>query len=113
MKNSHKALIFFTVVILLGFMDWLTTVVGLLFCGGTELNPVLSGLTKSNMIVFSATKLAAVMLTAFAAYKAVNLTKNTKNSWHLTNKLINGGIALTVLALSVVVANNMMIVFKL
>ena len=113
MKTSHKALIFFAVVFLLGFLDWLTTVVGLLFCGGTELNPVLSGLTKSNMIVFSAAKLAAVMVSGFAAYKAVNITKQAKNNWHITNKLVNGGVALTVLALSVVVANNMMIVFKI
>jgi uncharacterized membrane protein YidH (DUF202 family) len=113
MKTSHKALIFFAAVFLLGFLDWLTTVVGLLFCGGTELNPILSGLTKSNMIAFSASKLAAVMVAGFAAYTAVKIAKNSKNSWRLTNKLVNGGFALTVLALSVVVANNMMIVFKI
>ena len=98
---------------LLGYLDWLTTVVGLLFCGGTELNPVLSGLTKSSMLIFSATKLTAVALAGFAAYKAVDITAHSKNKFRLSSKFVNGGVSLTVLALTIVVINNMMVVFKI
>jgi Domain of unknown function (DUF5658) len=94
-------------------LDWLTTVVGLLFSGGTELNPVLSGLTKSSMLVFSGAKLTGVALAGFAAYKATDITINAKNDWHLTKKFVNGGISIIVFSLIVVVANNMIVVFKL
>ena len=112
MKNSKKALIIFAVVFLLGYLDWLTTVVGLL-CGRTELNPVVSGMTRSSMLGFSIIKLAAVSFAGFAAYEAANLAKHVRDKWHLTNKLANGGILLTVLSLSIVVTNNIIVVFKL
>lgn len=113
MKTSHKALVVLTIVFILGYLDWLTTVIGLLFCGGIELNPILSGLTKSSMMVFSAAKLTIVVIAALAAYKATDLTKYAKNNWRFTNKFVKGGISLTVLALSVIVANNIIVVFKL
>ncbi len=113
MKTLTKALLFLAVVFVLGYLDWLTTVVGLLFCGGTELNPVLSGLTKSSMLIFSATKLTAVAFAGFAAYKAVDIAAHAKNKLHLSSKFVNGGVSLTVLALSVVVTNNMIVVFRL
>ena len=112
MKNSNKALVFFAAVFLLGFLDWLTTVVGLLFCGGTELNPVLSGLTRSSLFIFSAVKLAAVGLAGFAAYKAFDIT-HSKSHLRLTGRFVTVGVSLTVLAMCVVVANNMMVVFNL
>ena len=112
-KTSHKAFIFLAAVFLLGYLDWLTTVAGLLFCGGVELNPLLAGLTNSSIMVFSVTKLTAVACAAFAAFKAANVAKYAKNSWRFTNKLVNGGFSLTVLVLVVVVANNVMFVFNL
>jgi len=113
MKTTCKAFVVLAIVFLLGYLDWLTTVVGLLFCGGTELNPILSGLTKSSMLVFSATKLVAVALAGFASYKAVDITMHAKNNWRLMNKFVNGGISIIVLGLIVLVANNVMVVFKL
>lgn len=112
MKTSHKALIALAAVSSLGFLDWLTTVVGLLSGRGAELNPVLSGLTKSSMLLFSVAKLSTAALAGFTAYKAVDIARNTKKRWQLTNKLVNGGITLTVIALSIIVANNMLIVLK-
>jgi len=100
-------------VFLLGYLDWLTTVTGLLFCGGIELNPLLAGLTQSSMLLFSVAKLTAVAFAGFAAYKAVNVARYAKNHWRLTNKVVNLGVSLTVLALGVVVMNNMIVVFKL
>jgi Domain of unknown function (DUF5658) len=113
MKNSAKALLFLALVFILGYLDWLTTVVGLLYYGGNELNPVLSGLTKSSILVFSAAKLTAVALAGFTAYIATDITKSAKNNWRFTNKFVNCGISFTVIALSVVVANNMIVIFKL
>ncbi len=103
---------FLALIFLMGYLDWLTTVTGVLFRGGIELNPLLSGLTQSSMMLFSATKLTAVSFAGFAAYEAADITKNAKN-WRFLNKFVTGGISLTVLALGVVVANNLIIVFKI
>ncbi len=108
-----KEFLFFFVIILMGFLDWLTTVAGVLFFGATEVNPLLSGLTQSNMIIFSAVKLAAVVLAGFAFYKAAAITKPTANDWHFTKRFLDGGCSLTFLALTAVVANNMIAVFRL
>jgi hypothetical protein len=111
-KTSHKAFIFLALVFLMGYLDWLTTVTGLL-SGGIELNPLLAGLTQSSMLLFSVEKLTAVALAGFAAYKAANIARNAKNNFRLTNKFVNLGVSVTVLALGVVVMNNMIVVFKL
>jgi hypothetical protein len=113
MKTSYKAFIFLAIVFLMGYLDWLTTVTGLLFCGGVELNPLLAGLTESSILLFSVTKLTAVAFAGFAAYKAANVAKYAKNHLRLTNKFVNLGVSVTVLGLGVVVMNNMIVVFRL
>jgi hypothetical protein len=113
LKTSHTAFVFLAAIFVLGYLDWLTTVAGLL-SGGVELNPLLAGLTSSSILVFSTTKLSAVALAGFAAYKAANIAKHAKDNWLLASKLVNCGVLLTVLALCVVVTNNVMVVaFKL
>jgi hypothetical protein len=108
-----KELLFFFAIILMGFLDWLTTVIGVFFFGATEVNPLLSGLTKSSMILFSAVKLSAVVLAGFALYKAAAISRPTNNDWHFTKRFLDGGYSLTFLALTAVVANNMIVVFRL
>jgi hypothetical protein len=113
LKTSHTAFVFLAAIFVLGYLDWLTTVAGLL-CGGVELNPLLSGLTSSSIMVFSAAKLSAVAFAGFAAYKAADIAKHAKDNWRLASKLVNCGVLLTVLTLCVVVTNNVMVVaFKL
>ena len=97
----------------MGFLDWLTTFIGILFFGATEVNPLFSGLTRSNMILFSAVKLSAVVIAGFSFYKAAAISSPTNNDWHFTKRFLDGGCSLTFLALTAVVANNMIAVFGL
>ena len=108
-----QELMVFSAIILMGFLDWLTTVTGVLFFGATEVNPLLSGLTRSSMILFSAIKLSAVVLAGFTFYKAAAITRLTTTDWHFTKRFLDGGCSLTFLALTTVVANNMITVFRL
>ncbi len=112
LKTSYKAFLFLGVVFLMGYLDWLTTVTGLLQ-GGVELNPLLAGLTQQSLMLFSLAKLSVVAFAAFAAFKAADIAKRAKGRLHLTNKLVNAGFSVTVLALGVVVMNNVVVVFKL
>jgi hypothetical protein len=109
----RKELIFFFAILLVGFLDWLTTVTGILYFGAIEINPLLSGLTTSNMAVFSAVKLAVVVISGLAFYKAAAIAGRAKGELQFTRRFLNGGCSVTVLAMTVVVANNMIAVLSL
>jgi polyferredoxin len=108
-----KEIIFFSAIILLGFLDWLTTVTGIFFYGAAEFNPLLSGLTKSSMMLFSVVKLSAVVLIGFAFYKAAAISKSRTNDWRFTKRFLYGGYSLTFLVLTAVVASNMIAIFRI
>jgi hypothetical protein len=108
-------LFFFSAIILVGFLDWLTTFAGVLFFGAAEANPFLSGLTKSSMLLFSIVKLSAVLLVGSAFYKAAAIGESTID-WHFakfTKQFLYGGFSLTFLFLSVVAASNMITLFRI
>jgi hypothetical protein len=108
-----KELVFFSAIILMGFLDWLTTVTGVLFLGATEVNPLFSELTKSSMIIFSVVKLSTIVIVGLAFYVASAISRSTSNAGHFTRRFLNGGYSLTFLTLTTVVANNMVAVFRL
>ena len=104
--------VFFLAIVVMGFLDWLTTVSGVLFFGATEVNPLFSGLTRTSLLLFSVAKLSAVFLAGFALYKAAALSRPSTGDWRLTNRFLSGGCSATVLALGVLVANNMMAILR-
>jgi hypothetical protein len=112
-KMARKEIKFLSAIILLGFLDWLTTVSGVMFFGAVEGNPLIAGLTQSSMMLFSVTKLAAVVITGLAFYKAIALSKPANNNWHFTNNFVSGGGIMVVLMLTVVVANNLSVICKI
>ena len=107
-----KELVSFLAIIILGFLDWMTTVAGILFFGATEVNPLLSGLTQSSMLLFSVVKLSAIVIVGFAFYKAGAISKSTPSDGHFTKRFLNGGYSLTFFALTTVVAGNMIAIFR-
>ena len=107
-----KEILLFSAIILLGLLDWATTTSGILFCGATEVNPLLSGLAKSSMILFDAVKLSAVAIVGLAFYKAIAISNSAPQNGQTTKKFLYGGYSLTFVALTVTVASNMIAVFK-
>ncbi len=103
--------LFFITIVMVGFLDWLTTEVGVVFCGAQELNPLLSGFTSS-MVLFSVVKMSAVVLTGLAFYKAANMA-NSNPGLGLTSRFLDGGYLFTFLALAFVVSNNVIAVLSL
>ncbi len=103
----RKELIFFSTIVLLGSLDWLTTVLGMVFFGASEANPLLGGLTKTSLVFFSVIKLSAVVLTGLAFYKAVVTSKVAFENIRWTNNFVNGGYLIAFVMLSVVVTSNM------
>ncbi len=97
-------------LVLVGFFDWLTTVVGVAFFGASETNPLLFGLLSSNMVLFSAVKLFAVVAGGLAFYKAAGLS--TLLNRGLTKRFLDVSYFFTFLGLILVVFNNLSVVLK-
>ena len=102
-----KNWLFFFALVLVGFLDWITTIVGVAFFGASETNPLLVDLVSSNMIIFSAVKLFAVVAGGFAFFKAVGLTKTYNQG--LTKRFLDVSFSMTFLALALVVFNNLIV----
>jgi hypothetical protein len=100
-----KELIFFSTIIALGIIDWLTTISGLLFFNATELNPFLGELAKTSLVTFSTVKFSAVTLSGLTFYKAAIMTKS--GDWHWAKNFLNGGYSFIAIAFLVVVASNL------
>jgi hypothetical protein len=102
-------------LIIMGYIDCITTVIGVLYSGAVELNPFLAGIVSTNIGAFLIVKLAATMIVAFsfvlanrALMKAHN--KSTKSFVYSSRLLKISSIGL-VIFLTIVVMNNIIILF--
>jgi len=112
-KNMvKKEVLFATSIILIGTLDWLTTIVGITFFGAIETNPLLASLSQTNMLLFSAIKLSAITLTGLAFYKAETKTKITSQISPFAKKFLRSGHGICLLCLTIVVLNNVSVIFK-
>lgn len=101
-----KEILIFTSLIIAGFLDWLTTMVGIAFFGAKELNPIMAGLTETNLVAFSAIKLAAIVVVALLFFKASHLANKPNIDMAFNKKFLNVGYLTTFFALTSVVLNN-------
>jgi hypothetical protein len=108
-----KEVIFCTVLVLIGTLDWLSTIVGIVFFGATEKNPLLANFTQTNMLLFSAIKLTAITITGLIFYKAGTKTKLSSEITPFAKKFLKSGYVISLFALSAVVLNNFSVIAKL
>ncbi len=101
-----KEVWFCVTLIIIGTLDLLTTIVGVVVFGANETNPLIAGLAQSNILLFSAVKLAAITVTGLVFYKAEAKAKITSQLSPFTKKFLNSGYAICLFALSFAVLNN-------
>ena len=101
-----KEVLFCITLVLIGTVDWLTTIVGVVFFGATETNPLLAGLAQSNMLIFSFVKLLAVTLAGLVFYKAETKVRISNQASPFAKNLLNSGYIISLLTFTVLVANN-------
>ena len=94
----------------MGFIDWLTTVVGITYFGATEINPLFASITKTNLLAFSGIKLSATMLIGFLFYKAYAIEKTPRVTSQFEKRFLQSGFLLSLMTLTVVVTNNVIAV---
>ena len=102
-----------TTLILVGTLDWITTVFGVLFFGATETNPLLANLTQTNVLLFSVIKLSAITLIGLLFYKAETKTKLTSKVSPFAKKFLNAGYTISIFSLSMFVFNNFNAIVKI
>jgi hypothetical protein len=108
-----KWLIFCLVLVVFGFLDLVTTIVGITYFGATEKNPMLASITETNLLAFSGIKLAVVTLTGILFYKAGRLEKDPGCKLQIGSRFLQLTYSLSLLMLAAVVTNNVMVVAKL
>ncbi len=111
MPKTEVMLSFF--LILMGTIDCLTTVVGVLYSGATELNPFMAGIVSTNIGAFLVVKIAATLLIALTyilANKTLTKAQNkSSRSFKYSSKLLKFAYVGIVLFMVIVVANNLLI----
>jgi hypothetical protein len=99
-------------LILMGALDWLTTVTGVLCLGAVEVNPLFAELTRANVLVYSEIKLTVVVLVGVLFYNAGNIGKMLRGDSHLVKRLLDSGYFVSLMALTVAVVNNVITVVR-
>ena len=100
-------------LILMGSIDCLTTVIGVLYSGANELNPFMAGIVSTNIGAFLVVKIAATLLIAFTYILANRTLIKTQNksskSFKYSYKLLKVAYAGIMVFMVIVVANNLLI----
>jgi hypothetical protein len=96
----------------MGFLDWLTTVLGILYFGAVEINPLFAGIIDSTILVYSGIKLSTAILIGFLFYKGYAIEKTLGINAHLGKLFTESGYFVSLMALTVVVANNIIAVAR-
>jgi hypothetical protein len=100
-------------IILLGSIDAITTVVGVLYFGAAELNPFLRGIVSTSIAAFLALKMSATFLIGFTfilARRTLNKALNKESrSFKISNRVMKVAYAGLLCFLITVVLNNLMI----
>jgi hypothetical protein len=100
-------------LVLMGSMDLFTTIIGILYFGAVECNPVLAGLVSTNLPVFAVLKLTTTIFVGFIFYQAKKILMHsndkTSKSFKRTSYLLNAAYIGIVAFLVIVVVNNFLV----
>jgi len=101
------------ILVLMGSIDCLTTVIGVIYFGAAELNPFMKGIVSTNIVAFLVLKISATFLiglTYILAKKTLNKTPNKESKYFkYSNRLMHGVYAGLIVFLLIVVINNITI----
>jgi hypothetical protein len=100
-------------IILMGSIDAITTVIGVLYFGAAELNPFMTGIVNTSILAFLALKIAATFLIGFTyilAKRTLNKTINKESrTFRYSNRFMKVAYAGLMVFLIIVVVNNLTI----
>ena len=100
----------------MGSMDWLTTIIGIVYFGAVEGNPFLADITRTSLPAFTAIKLSTTVMVALLFYTAEKTLLRTpdKNaqSFKCARMILRAAYIITTALLLIAVINNLLVVVK-
>jgi len=100
-------------LVLMGSMDCLTTVIGMLYFGAVELNPFIAGIVSTNLPAFVILKLTTTIFVCLLFVQTEKILMKTSNkttkAFNYTHKLLKLTYMGIIAFLVIVVANNLMV----
>ena len=102
--------------ILIGSIDWLTTIIGISYFGAVESNPFMANMTRTSLITFTAVKLTTTVLVALLFYNAektlLGARDKSSRSFRLTRITLKAAYVVATVLLLAAVLNNLMVVAR-
>jgi len=101
-------------LILMGSMDWLTTIIGITYFGAVEGNPFLADITRTSLPLFTVVKLSTTVIVGLLFYKAEKTLLGTPNkstrSFKCARLTLRTAYIMATVLLLFAVLNNLIVV---
>jgi hypothetical protein len=101
---------------LMGSMDWLTTVIGIVYFGAVEGNPFLADVVSTSLPAFTVIKLSTTIIIAFLFHKADKMLLKTQDktnrSFRYARLMLRCAYIMATALLLFAVLNNLLIVVQ-
>jgi membrane protein DedA with SNARE-associated domain len=98
----------------MGYADWLMTIIGIVYLGAVEVNPLFAGLTRTNLAGFTAVKLNATIFVGVLCYLGERMLQNVedKNSkpFLYSRIILRTGYLITIAFLLITILNNLIVI---
>jgi len=105
------------IFILAGTMDWLTTVIGVVWFGAVESNPFIANVASSSLPIFAVLKITATMFFGLFFYLGERMLRKTQytsiRSLQCARIMLKGACITVTVLLLIVVVNNLIVVASL
>jgi len=102
--------------ILMGSMDWLTTIIGIFYFGAVEGNPFLAEIARISLPAFTAIKLSTTIIVSLLFYTAEKTLLRTQDknsrSFRCTRITLRGAYIAATVFLLIAVLNNLIVVAR-
>ena len=100
----------------MGSIDWLTTIIGIVYFGAFEVNPLLADIARTSLVAFTAIKLTTTIFVGLLYYLGERMLLRLKDkkseSFLWTRIILRGGyVVITAILLSAVL-NNLIVIGK-
>lgn len=102
-------------ILVMGLIDCLTTIIGVVYSGAKELNPFMAGIVSTNVGAFLVIKITATVFISltyiFSKHLIMQLPKNGK-TFSYSSKMLKFAYGGLIAFLAITVANNLLILIK-
>ena len=104
-------------LILMGSMDWLTTIIGIFYFGAIEANPFIANIASTSLPAFTTVKLATTIVVGLLFYQAKKLLEKTQDktsqAFKLTRAILRTAYVTVNALLLIAILNNVLVMTHL